>query len=68
MFLGENLLVLLALAFGGALAVGNFMALINTRGAPKNSDYEKPPLGRSILMILLGLIVSIWAIGSLITG
>ena len=68
MFLGENLLVLLALAFGGALAVGNFMALINTRGAPKDSDHEKPPLGRTIVMILLGLIVSIWAIGSLIAG
>tara|TARA_B110000014_G_scaffold230386_1_gene191835 strand:- start:263 stop:469 length:207 start_codon:yes stop_codon:yes gene_type:complete len=68
MFLGENLLVLLALAFGGALAVGNFMALINTRGAPKDSDYEKPPLGRSVLMILIGLLVSIWAIGSLIAG
>tara|TARA_B100000686_G_C16803346_1_gene987884 strand:- start:3798 stop:4004 length:207 start_codon:yes stop_codon:yes gene_type:complete len=68
MFLGENLLVLLALAFGGALAVGNFMALINTRGAPKDSDYEKPPLGRSVLMILIGLVVSIWAIGSLIAG
>ena len=28
MFLGENLLVLLALAFGGALAVGNLMAVL----------------------------------------
>ncbi len=68
MFLGENLLVLLALAFGGALAVGIFMALVNKRGAPKDSDYERPPLGRSIVMILIGLTVSIWAIGSLIAG
>ena len=68
MFLGENLLVLLALAFGGALAVGNFVALVNTRGAPKDSDYERPPLGRSIVMIIIGLTVSVWAIGSLIAG
>ena len=68
MFLGENLLVLLSLAFGGALAVGNLMAVFNTRGAPKDSDYERPPLARSIVMILIGLVVSIWAIGSLIAG
>ena len=68
MFLGDNFLVLLALAFGGALAVGNLMAFVNARGAPKDSDYERPPLARSIVMILIGLVVSIWAIGSLIAG
>lgn len=68
MFLGENLIVLLALAFGGALAVGNFMALVNTRGAPKDSDYERPPLGRTVVMIVIGLVVALWAIVSLISG
>ncbi|MCH1513014.1 MAG: hypothetical protein P8J01_07510 [Acidimicrobiales bacterium] len=68
MFLGENLIVLLALAFGGALAVGNFMALVNTRGAPKDSDYERPPLGRTVVMIVVGLVVSLWAIVSLISS
>jgi hypothetical protein len=68
MFLGENLIVLLALAFGGALAVGNFMALVNTRGAPKGSDYERPPFGRTVVMIVVGLVVALWAIVSLISG
>jgi hypothetical protein len=68
MFLGENLIVLLALAFGGALAAGNFMALVNTRGAPKDRDYERPPLGRTVVMIVIGLVVTLWAIGSLISG
>ncbi|HJM28713.1 MAG: hypothetical protein QF596_08025 [Acidimicrobiales bacterium] len=65
MFLGENLIVLLVLAFGGALAVGNFLALINTKNAPDDRDFERPPLFRSIIMILIGLIAAIWAIVSL---
>ena len=66
MFLGENLIVYLVLAFGGALAVGNFLALISTKEAPKDRDFERPPLFRSIVMILIGVIAAIWAIISLI--
>ena len=66
MFLGENLIVYLVLAFGGALAVGNFLALISTKEASKDSDFERPPLFRSIVMILIGVIAAIWAIISLI--
>ena len=66
MFLGENLVVLLVLAFGGALAVGNFLALVTAKAAPSDRDYEKPPLFRSIAMILIGLIAAIWAIVSLV--
>ena len=58
MFLGENLIVYLVLAFGGALAVGNFLALISTK-APEDSDFERPPLFRSIVMILIGVIAAI---------
>ena len=66
MFLGENLIVYLVLAFGGALAVGNFLALVSTKEAPKDSDFERPPLFLSIVMILIGVIAAIWAIISLI--
>ena len=66
MFLGENLIVLLVLAFGGALAVGNLLALVNTKDAPDDRDFERPPLLRSIIMILIGLVASIWAIVSLL--
>ena len=65
MFLGENLIVYLVLAFGGALAVGNFLALVSTKEATKDSDFERPPLFRSISMILIGLIAAVWAIISL---
>ena len=66
MFLGENLIVYLVLAFGGALAVGNFLALVSTKEVPEDSDFERPPLFRSIVMILIGVIAAIWAIISLI--
>tara|TARA_B100001250_G_scaffold262561_1_gene226231 strand:+ start:709 stop:909 length:201 start_codon:yes stop_codon:yes gene_type:complete len=66
MFLGENLIILLVLAFGAALAAGNFLALVNTKDAPDDRDYERPPLFRSITMILIGLIAAIWAIVSLL--
>lgn len=68
MFLGENLLAYLVLALGGALAVGNILALIKP---PPNKtrtegDLDKAPLWRSILMISVGGISSMWALASLI--
>lgn len=71
MIFGENLLALLVLAIGGALAVGNLLALIRPR-TPLDADddtvLERPPLGRSLAMILFGTIAAIWAIASLVTA
>lgn len=67
MIFGENLLALLVLALGAALAVGNLMALIRPR-PPESDDgteLERAPLGRSLVMIALGLIAAIWALASL---
>ncbi len=66
MFLGENLLPLLTLAIGGALAVGTLAAMIRPRTEVRDGELERPPLGRSILQIAIGTIVSIWAIASLL--
>ena len=66
--LGDNLIVLLMLALGGALAVGNFMALVRPRDDVGEEELERPPLGRSIVMIVIGLIATIWALISLIAG
>jgi len=68
-FLGENLLPWLLLAIGGALAVGTTLALF--RPPPPDADGivpERPPLMRSIIMILLGSIAAIWALATLIAG
>ena len=68
MILGDDLLVLLVLAFGGALAVGTTMALVRPNPNPGDEELERPPLARSILMIGIGLLAAIWALVSLISG
>lgn len=67
---GPNLLAWLVLALGGALAVGNFLALVQTRDPRRvdDGDLERPPLLRSLVMIAVGLIAAIWALASLISA
>jgi hypothetical protein len=79
LFLGENLLSWLLLAMGGALAVGNLLALVKPREAGSNrrrskddaatdEDLDRPPLARSLLMIGIGTIAAVWALASLAAG
>ena len=65
-FLGEDILVLLMLAVGGALALGTATALIRPKSDVADNELERPPLGRSLLQIAIGLVVVIWAIASLV--
>jgi len=68
-FLGQDLLVWLVLAIGGAMAAGNLMAVLRP---PENKiaedDLEQAPLVRSLAFVAVGLVASIWAIASLIGG
>ncbi len=69
MFLGEDLLAWMVLALGGALAVGNLLAVL--RPPPSvhdDGDLKKAPIARTVLMIVVGSIASIWAIASLLAG
>ena len=66
MFLGDDLLIWLVLALGGALFAGNAMALVKPP-PPKEGDLEKAPVGRSLLMGVIGLIAAVWALASLLT-
>ncbi len=69
MFLGENLLAYLVLAMGGALAAGNLMALIRPPERPRSeTDLDRPPLGRTILMIIVGVVAAGWSLASLVAG
>jgi hypothetical protein len=69
LFLGENLLPLLALAFGGALVVGNLLALVKPPENRKHdSDLERPPLARTLIFSALGAVMAIWALVSLFSG
>lgn len=69
MFLGEDLLAWLVLALGGALFVGNLFALVRPpERRAGESDLKKAPVGRSLLMALVGFVAALWALGSLIAG
>lgn len=66
-FLGEDLLAYLLLAFGGALLVGNLMALY--RPPPQmRAEGQRAPVGRSVGMAVLGGIAFVWALASLLSG
>jgi len=69
MLFGDDLIVWLLLALGGALFVGNVMALVRPPTAPRGAaDLARAPRGRSILMAAIGFLVAVAALGSLIAG
>ena len=68
LLLGQDLLAWLVLALGGAMAVGNALALARPPGKTTEGRLERPPVGRTILMIAIGLIAAIWALASLGAG
>jgi hypothetical protein len=65
-FLGDDLLIWLVLALGGALFAGNLLALVKPP-PPQEGDLAKAPIGRSVLMGLIGLVAAVWAFASLIS-
>jgi hypothetical protein len=65
-FLGENLLPLLVLALGGALLVGNVLAVVRPPGQTREGELERAPVGRSLGMAAVGLVAAVWALGSLL--
>jgi hypothetical protein len=68
MFLGEDLLAWLVLALGAALAVGSAAALIRPPETRREGDLAAAPVGRSVVMIVVGSIAAVWALASLLAG
>ena len=68
MLLGDDLLPLLVLAFGAAMAVGSGLALVRPPAQRGDGELERPPLARSLTMIAIGVVASLWAIASLVAG
>lgn len=68
-FLGNDLLAYLVLAIGGALLVGNVLAIVRPpAGAPaKKGDLQRAPVARSVAMALVGLVAAVWALASLVS-
>ena len=66
--LGDDLLPLLVLALGGAMAVGNLVALVRPPERPRDEgDLARAPLARSVLFVAIGAVASLWAIASLVS-
>lgn len=73
MFLGENLLTYLVLALGGAMCVGNVLALVRPPNATKkpkhaSDDLDRAPIARTVAMVIIGGFAATWALVSLLSG
>ena len=76
LFLGEDFLPWMVLAFGAALVAGNVFALIrppDPDGASKSGGADtsdqpvtRPPLARTVVMIVVGLVAAGWGLASLL--
>ena len=65
LFLGNDLLAWLLLALGGAMAVGNGLALLRPPEKARQGDLPRAPAGRTVVMLGVGLVAAIWALASL---
>ncbi len=69
MFLGDDLLASLLLAFGGAMFVGNLMAVIKPPSEQRDErSLERAPVARSLIYAALGLAAAVWALATLLAG
>jgi hypothetical protein len=69
LFLGEDLILFLLLALGGALFVGNVAAIVRPPKQRESDDaLERAPLARSLTYAVIGLVAAVWAIATLVTS
>ena len=67
MFLGDDLLPYLVLALGGARLGGNGLALLRPPPDPKEGELTRAPVARTAVMMVIGLVATIWAVATLLT-
>ena len=68
MFLGKDLIVWLVLALGGALFVGNVMAVVRPPEANRDEgDLDQAPRIRSLTMAAIGFVVALAAVAALVS-
>ncbi len=66
--LGDDLLAWLTLAFGAALAIGTGLALVRPRVDESGTPLPRPPLARSLVMIVVGAVAAVWGLASIFSG
>lgn len=64
---GPDLLLYLVLALGGALVVGNVLAIVRPPEQPREGELARAPVTRSIVMAVVGAIAAIWALATLLS-
>jgi hypothetical protein len=50
------------------MAVGSALALVRPRQQTPEGELDRPPVGRSAVMIAVGTLAAIWAVASLVAG
>lgn len=69
MFLGDDLIVWLLLALGGALFAGNVLALVRPPTIARDEgDLDRAPRSRSVVMAAIGFVVAVAAFAALLSG
>lgn len=67
MFLGEDILIWLVLAFGGAMCAGNILALVKPPAKTEVGSLSHAPKARSLVMAGVGGVAALWALLSLVS-
>ncbi|KRO38122.1 MAG: hypothetical protein O3A24_03300 [Actinobacteria bacterium] len=67
MFLGEDILIWIVLAFGGAMCVGNILALVKPPAKIEEGSLPRAPKARSLAMAGVGAVAALWALLSLVS-
>ena len=67
MFLGEDILIWLVLAFGGAMCAGNILALVKPPPKTEEGSLSHAPKARSLAMAGVGAVAALWALLSLVS-
>ena len=69
MFLGEDILIWLVLALGGAMAIGNLMAIVRPPETKRDDeDLARAPVWRRLVFVVVGVVAAVWAVASLASG
>lgn len=69
LFLGEDFFPWMVLALGAAMVIGNVLALVRPpAGVADDGERDRPgpPLGRTVVFIVGGLVAAAWGIASLV--
>lgn len=70
LFLGEDFLPWMVLAFGAAMVIGPLLALVRPPTPSPDDERttpERPPVGRTVAMIVIGAIAAVWGLASLLS-